>query len=472
MFERKQFYIDGRWVDPAGSRFRESVNPADNRPFGRVAMGDEVDISRAVAAARAAFPRWSETSVAERRALLEAAAKGLKARSEQLAEAISTEMGAPRRLALMVQVQMPIGVMESYAALVEQTAIEQRIGNSLVIQEPVGVCGMITPWNYPLHQIVGKVAPALAAGCTMVLKPSELAPFSAFILAEVLHEAGLPAGVFNLVTGDGPVVGEALARHPDLDLISFTGSTRAGIRVAELAAATVKRVTQELGGKSANLILADADLSKAVVAGVRDVFFNSGQTCSALTRMLVPRNRQDEAVVLAAEVAAKTVVGDPSAPTTHMGPLVSAAQKERVLGYIRKGLAEGAVLVTGGLEPPAGLTQGCYVAPTVFRDVTPTMVVAREEIFGPVLCIMPYDDEEEAIAIANNSDYGLSGSVWSADPEHALRVARRLRTGQVSVNSGRWNSQAPFGGYKRSGNGRELGPYGLKEYLEIKSVQL
>lgn len=472
MFERNHFYIDGRWVDPVGASFREIVNPADNRPFGRIAMGDEADVARAVAAARAAFPRWSATSVAERRALLEATAKGLKARADQLAEAISTEMGAPRRLALMVQVQMPIGVMESYAALVEQTAVEQRIGNSLVIQEPVGVCGMITPWNYPLHQIVGKVAPALAAGCTMVLKPSELAPFSAFILAEVLHEVGLPAGVFNLVSGDGPVVGEALARHPDLDLISFTGSTRAGIRVAELAAATVKRVTQELGGKSANLILADADLGKAVVAGARDVFFNSGQTCSALTRMLVPRNRQDEAAALAAEVAAKTVVGDPSAPTTHMGPLVSAAQKERVLGYIRKGLAEGAVLVAGGLEPPAGLTQGCYVAPTVFRDVTPTMVVAREEIFGPVLCIMPYDDEEEAIAIANDTDYGLAGSVWSADPEHALRVARRLRTGQVSINNGRWNNQAPFGGYKRSGNGRELGPHGLKEYLELKSLQM
>lgn len=472
MFDRDNFYINGSWTAPVTPVFREVVNPATSKALGRIPMGSEADLEKAVKAARAAFAPWAATPLSERSALLAALASAMKARADQFAEAISSEMGAPRRLAAMVQVGMPISVLESYVEIAKTCASERKVGNSLLIYEAVGVCGMITPWNYPLHQIIGKVAPALAAGCTMILKPSELAPYSAFLLAEAIHEVGFPAGVFNLVSGDGPVVGEAIARHPGIDMVSFTGSTRAGTRVAELAAASVKRVTQELGGKSANLILEDADLNKAVVAGARDVFFNSGQTCSALTRMLVPRARQDEAAAIAAEVAAKTVVGDPTLATTHMGPLVSADQKERVLGYMRKGIAEGATLVCGGLDAPDGLNTGCYVRPTVFKDVDSSMSIAREEIFGPVLCILPYTSEAEAIAIANDSDYGLSGAVWSSDQEHALRVARQLRTGQVSINNGRWNILAPFGGYKRSGNGRELGEHGLLEYQEVKSLQL
>jgi len=360
----------------------------------------------------------------------------------------------------------------SMPQLMGEIAWEEQIGNSLVVREPVGVVGAITPWNYPLHQIAAKVAPALAAGCTVVLKPSEVVPLNAFVLAEVIEQAGLPAGVFNLVTGVGPVVGEAVAAHPGVDMVSFTGSTRAGRRVSELAAATVKPVALELGGKSPNVILDDADLQTAIADGVSKCFLNSGQTCSALTRMLVPRERLAEAEQIAAAVAEHFTPGDPFAPETKLGPLVSDVQRERVRGYIRKGSEEGAKLVTGGEEPPDGLEQGYFVRPTVFSDVRTEMTIAQEEIFGPVLAIMPYDDEDDAVAIANDSQYGLAGGVWSADEERAKRVARRIRTGQVEINGGAFNPLAPFGGYKQSGHGRELGRFALEEFLTVKSLQL
>ena len=378
----------------------------------------------------------------------------------------------PIRLAGPIQVGLPTMVMGTYAQLLADFPFEEQVGHSLVVREPVGVVGCITPWNYPLHQVVAKVAPALAAGCTVVLKPSEVAPFSAFVLAEIVDEAGLPPGVFNLVSGVGPVVGEAIASHPDVDMVSFTGSTRAGRRVSELSAATVKRVALELGGKSANVILDDADLDRAVSTGVVNCYLNSGQTCTAWTRMLVPRDRLAEAEEIAAAKARTYRLGDPLAEETNLGPLASAAQRERVRGYIEQGLAEGAKLVTGGTEPPEGLEKGYFVRPTVFSEVRPGMTIEQEEIFGPVLSIIPYDTEEEAIEIANDTIYGLAGGVWSGDVEHAKQVARRIRTGQVEINGGSFNPLAPFGGYKQSGHGRELGKHGLEEFLEVKSLQL
>jgi acyl-CoA reductase-like NAD-dependent aldehyde dehydrogenase len=472
MQTRDTIYIDGAWIPSTGTEPIYVFAAGTGEVIGTIPDGTPEDVDLAVAAAQKAFPGWSATSTEERAKHLTRLMEGLTGRMGDLATLIATEVGMPIRLAGAIQVGLPTMVMGSYAQLLSDFPFEERVGHSLVVREPVGVVGAITPWNYPLHQIVAKVAPALAAGCTVVLKPSEVAPLSAFVLAEIVDEAGLPPGVFNLVSGTGPVVGEAIASHPGVDMVSFTGSTRAGKRVAELAAATVKRVALELGGKSANVILDDADLERAVSAGVTNCYLNSGQTCTAWTRMLVPRDRLAEAERIAAVKAEAYRVGDPLAEDTNLGPLASAAQQERVQGYINMGVAEGARLVTGGAEPPEGLTEGYFVRPTVFSDVRPDMTIAQEEIFGPVLSIIPYDSEEEAIEIANGTIYGLAGGVWSADSERAQRVARRLRTGQVDVNGASFNPLAPFGGYKQSGIGRELGRHGLEEYLETKSLQL
>ena len=469
---RDTIYIDGAWVPSAGTGTIDVYGAATEEVIGRIPDGVPEDVDRAVAAAKAAFPGWAETPVEGRAKHLQRLQEGLAARTAELAELIATEVGMPIRLAGPIQVGLPTMVMGTYAQLLADFPFEEQVGHSLVVREPVGVVGCITPWNYPLHQVVAKVAPALVAGCTVVLKPSEVAPFSAFVLAEIVDEAGLPPGVFNLVSGVGPVVGEAIASHPDVDMVSFTGSTRAGRRVSELASATVKRVALELGGKSANVILDDADLDRAVSTGVVNCYLNSGQTCTAWTRMLVPRDRLAEAEEIAAAKARTYRLGDPLAEETNLGPLASAAQRERVRGYIEQGLAEGAKLVTGGTELPEGLEKGYFVRPTVFSEVRPDMTIAQEEIFGPVLSIMPYDTEEDAVAIANGTIYGLAGGVWSGDPERARKVARQLRTGQVDVNGAGFNPLAPFGGYKQSGNGRELGRYGLEEYLEVKSLQM
>lgn len=467
-----KLFINGQWVEPASANLLDVIDSTTEEVMARVPEGTVEDVNRAVAAARAAFDSWSQTPVEERARILKAVSEKLAARQGEIAGIIAAEVGMPLPLATAVQAGLPAMVSGTFAKLVTDYAFEEQVGNSLIVKEAIGVVGCITPWNYPLHQVIAKVAPALAAGCTVVLKPSEVAPITAFILAEILDEVGLPAGVFNLVTGIGPVVGEALATHPDVDMISFTGSTRAGKRVSELAAQSVKRVALELGGKSANVILDDADFEKAVRSGVSNCYFNSGQTCSAHTRMLVPRERMDEVVRIAKETAESFTVGDPREGKAKLGPLVSEVQRERVRNYIKKGIEEGATLVTGGAEPPEGLEQGYFVRPTVFADVRNDMTIAREEIFGPVLSIIPYEDEDDAVRIANDTIYGLAGGVWSGDAERAKRVARRLRTGQVDINGGSFNPFAPFGGYKQSGNGRELGKYGFEEYLEVKSLQL
>ncbi len=465
-----RLYIDGQWVEPIGSGMIDVIDSTTEEVMGRVPEGSTEDVNAAVVAAKAAFEKWSTTTTEERARYLRLISDRLNMRKEEIAAIIAGEVGMPLPLSLAVQAGMPAAVMGSYATLLEEFKFEERIGNATVVKEPVGVAGLITPWNFPLHQVVCKVAPALAAGCAIVLKPSEVAPLTAFILAEILDDVGLPAGVFNLVTGYGPVVGEAIASHPDVDMVSFTGSTRAGKRVSELAAKTVKRVALELGGKSANIILDDADLEKAVKSGVGNCYFNSGQTCSALTRMLAPRSRYDEVVEIARKTAESFTVGDPREGKAKLGPLVSAAQRERVVNYIKKGIEEGARLVTGGPEMPEGVAKGYFVRPTVFADVSNKMTIAQEEIFGPVLSIIPYEDEDDAVRIANDTIYGLAGGVWSGDPERAKRVARRLRAGQVEINGGKFNPMAPFGGYKQSGNGRELGKYGLEEYLEVKAM--
>jgi len=467
-----QLYIDGAWVPSSGSDTIEVVNPSTEQVIAAVPAGTPADVDRAVAAAKAAFQTWGFTSKDERGKYVQAIAEGLAARSQEIAEVISSELGMPLMWATMIQAGLPAGNMAGYVQILEDFSFEEQVGNSLVVREPIGVVGAITPWNYPLHQIIAKVAPALAAGCTIVLKPSEVTPLDAFILAEIIDSAGLPAGVFNLVTGTGPVVGEAIASHPDVDMVSFTGSTRAGKRVTQLGSETVKRVHLELGGKSANVFLDDADFAAAVPPSVTfGCYLNSGQTCSALTRMLVPRDRQDEVVAIARQTAESITLG-PGSSDAQLGPLVSAVQRDRVRGYIQKGIDEGATLVTGGVDAPEGLDTGYFVRPTIFADVTADMTIAQEEIFGPVLVIMPYDDEDEALRIANSTVYGLSGGVQSADVERAKAFARKMRTGQVNINEGAYNIQAPFGGYGQSGNGRELGKFGLDEFLETKAMQL
>jgi aldehyde dehydrogenase (NAD+) len=469
---RDRIYIDGSWVKPSSDKLTELFNSATEEVFAQVATSTPEDADKAVAAAKKAFKDWSNTSKDERSKYLAKITEGLQARTQELASVISKEVGTPVTLSQLIQVGLPTTTFSSMSELITQIEMEDRINNSLVIKQPRGVVAAITPWNYPLHQIAAKVAPALAAGCTVVLKPAGLAALDAFLLAEIIDEAGLPAGVFNLVPGAGREIGEKLATHPDVDFISFTGSTEVGSHIAELAAKTIKRVALELGGKSATVILEDADLSKAVSGGLFMCYLNSGQTCVAQTRMIVPRSKLSEIEERVVSETATYTVGDPFDPMTRVGPLVSRSQADRVKDYIRLGEQEGAKLIAGGADTPEGLQKGYYVKPTVFTNVNNKMKIAQEEIFGPVLSIIPYDSEQEAIEIANDSIYGLSGAVWSSDQERAIKVAKQIRTGQVEVNGGMFNPLAPFGGFKQSGYGRELGKYGLEEFFEIQSLQL
>ncbi|WP_250461927.1 aldehyde dehydrogenase family protein [Microbulbifer litoralis] len=465
-----KLYINGEWRDSQRGDMHPVVNPATEEVICQVVQASTEDVDVAVSAARAAFGSWGKTSAGERSAFINAIADGMEKRREDLIQAVSSALGCPAHITKWLHVDGPIYAMRYYAeraALMEKT---EKAAHSLIIREPIGVCGFITPWNYPLHQFVGKVAPALAAGCTMISKPSETTPLQDYVMAEIIDEAGLPPGVFNLVPGAGPVVGAALAAHPLVDMVSFTGSTRAGVEVARAAAPTVKRVTQELGGKSPLIITPDADLEKAVRWGCEDVFINSGQTCTALARMLVPADKYEQAVEIARQFAEEVVLGTGS--DALMGPLSSARQRDIVRGYIDKGVAEGARLVAGGAEVPEGHDKGYYVKPTVFADVSNDMTIAREEIFGPVTCLIPYKDMDEAIAIANDTEYGLASGVWARDVDSALPVVRRIEAGLCFVNGGEFNYDAPFGGYKRSGNGREFGDAGLDEFIELKSVQL
>jgi aldehyde dehydrogenase (NAD+) len=466
---RRGHFIGGTWVESGGAERIDVINPSSEEILDSIPGGTANDVDQAVAAAHKAFPEWSATSLERRAEHLRAISRGLAARKMEIGDLIAREMGMPVKLARMIQAGLPPAHFENYARLLGTFPFAHDEGPTRIVSEPVGVCGLITPWNFPLHQIAGKVAPALAAGCTVVLKPSEVAPLNAIALAEIVEASGLPAGVFNLVHGRGPVVGEAMASHPGLDMISFTGSTRAGVSVARAAAPSVKRVTQELGGKSANIILDYEGLPQAVRTGVTDCFINSGQACNAPTRMLVPASRHDEAVEIAKRVASEVRVGDPFEIGVTMGPVVSAAQFERVQGYIKEGIEEGAELVAGGPGRPEGISKGYFVRPTVFARVRNQMKIAREEIFGPVLCVVPYESEADAVRIANDSDYGLAAYV-SGPLEAAREVAARLRVGQVTVNRARYDATAPFGGFKRSGNGREFGEEGLREFLETKAV--
>ncbi|MGC2098769.1 MAG: aldehyde dehydrogenase family protein [Candidatus Sulfotelmatobacter sp.] len=470
MKDCRKFYIDGKWVDPAKANDFPVVNPANEEPIATISLGSGADIDRAVAAAKRAFESYSETSPQERLDLLRRIIEVYQSKMEQMAAAISEEMGAPSSLSRKAQAPAGLGHLLETVKVLEHFKFEELKGSTLMRKEPIGVCGLITPWNWPMNQIVCKVAPALAAGCTMVLKPSETAPLSAYLFAQILDEAGVPPGVFNLVNGDGPTVGAAISSHPDVAMVSFTGSTRAGVAVAVAAAPTVKRVTQELGGKSANILLDDADFEKAVKQGVQECFRNTGQSCNAPTRMLVPRARMAEVIAAARQASETTKVGDPLSEDTGVGPLASKAQFDKVQRLINKGIDEGAKLIAGGPGRPEGIGKGYFVKPTVFADVSNDMTIAREEIFGPVLCIIPYEDEDEAVRIANDTPYGLSGFVTSGNKERAVRVAKRLRSGNVHINGARIDFGGCFGGYKQSGNGREWGEAGLEEFLELKAI--
>ena len=470
MRDCRQFYIDGRWVSPTEARDWKIINPSNEEPMGTISLGSAADVDKAVAGAKKAFESYSQTAVEERVALLQRVIEVYKAKSEEMAQTISLEMGCPLSLSRAAQVAAGLGHLLEIVRVLEHFKFEDLKGSTLLRKEPIGVCGLITPWNWPMNQIAAKVAPALAAGCTMVLKPSEMAPLSAYLFAQILDQAGLPAGVFNLVNGDGPTVGAAIAAHRDVAMVSFTGSTRAGVAVALAAAPTVKRVTQELGGKSAHIILDDADLETAVKEGVQACFRNTGQSCNAPTRMLVPRFKMAQAMAAAKKTAEATKVGDPLAEGNHIGPLASQAQFDKVQRLIHVGIAEGAQLIAGGPDRPEGMSKGYFVKPTVFAEVRNDMTIAREEIFGPVLCMIPYEDEGEAVRIANDTPYGLSGFVTAGNVERARRVAEQIRSGNVHINNARVDFGGCFGGYKQSGNGREWGEAGLAEFLELKAI--
>ena len=472
MHAREQLYIDGKWIDSLGKGSIDVINPATEEIIGRVPVGSTKDVDKAVVAAKSAFDSWSKSSVEERIELLNALSNAFKERGEELAQTITSEVGTPIGYSRVAMVGTPRVVSRSYAKILEDYVWEEEIRNSIICKEPIGVCAFITPWNFPLHQIIGKVAPAIAAGCTMILKPSTDAPLSAFILAEILDEIGLPAGVFNLVSGHGSEVGDYMSSHPDVDMVSFTGSTGAGVSVSQSAAPTIKRVTLELGGKSANVALEDADPVLVAKKAIGACHQNSGQTCSALTRLIIPESMNKQVCDIIAEKNDSYLVGNPLDEETRCGPMVSLRQQLSVTEYIQSGIDEGANLISGGLGMPDGIEKGFYVKPTIFANVTPEMKIWKEEIFGPVLVITTYNTESEALKLANDSIYGLSGGVWSEDPDRAVNFAKKMRTGQVSVNGGSFNVSAPFGGYKLSGNGRELGTHGLDEFLEIKSIQL
>ena len=472
MHTRDQLYINGKWVQPMGTGSIDVINPATEEIIGKIPVGSADDVDKAASAARIAFDSWAKSSIEERINILNALSNALKEKGESIAQTITAEVGTPIGYSRVAMVGTPRVVSRSYAKILENFDWEEKVRNSIICKEPIGVCAFITPWNFPLHQIIGKVAPAIAAGCTMILKPSKEAPLSAFILADILHEIGLPPGVFNLVSGHGSEIGNYMSSHPEVDMVSFTGSTGAGVSVSEAAATTVKRVTLELGGKSANVALDDADPILVAKKAIGACHQNSGQTCSALTRLIIPESMSDEVYEIIAKKNNSYTVGDPLEENTRCGPMVSLRQQESVSKYIQSGISEGATLLSGGLGMPEGISKGYYVKPTIFANVSPDMKIWKEEIFGPVLVITTYKSEEEALILANDSIYGLSGGVWSKDEERAIRFAKEMRTGQVSVNGGAFNVSAPFGGYKLSGNGRELGTHGLNEFLEIKSIQL